>query len=163
MSEIMYKDNFQIKGPPTKGSLNREYRNRQLQEITYQNQDILKRIQMKQPHYNHLKWEDDRRRNEQYCRNICEYEYILNTDGYGNYNRMQMLGDEYGEGQMEEEVVSETAEEELEETQEDTQEEDTQEDTQNEDTQEDEPEQEEETGDTQETEATEENADETAE
>ena len=37
-------------------SLNKEKRQRELLEITRQNQEILKRIQTRQPNYNHGEW-----------------------------------------------------------------------------------------------------------
>lgn len=36
-------------------------------------QAILHRIQTREPHYNHVKWEEDRLASEKYLRNICEY------------------------------------------------------------------------------------------
>ena len=38
-----------------------------------ENAALLKRIQTRQPTYNHLKWEEERRKNEEYLKNICEY------------------------------------------------------------------------------------------
>jgi hypothetical protein len=47
--------------PPIKKSLNRERRKRELLKITMENQQILKRLQDKQPNYNVSQWnrEDD--------------------------------------------------------------------------------------------------------
>jgi len=75
MSHIMQKkslDNSNQSWKYTK-SLNKSYRKQQLQKITQENQDILRRIQQREPHYNHVEWEEDRKVHEQYLRNICEY------------------------------------------------------------------------------------------
>lgn len=63
--------------PPIKKSLNREARKRELMKITMENQQILKRLQDKQPNYNVQKWckEDDQRR--QMLSYICEFPYQL--------------------------------------------------------------------------------------
>jgi len=53
-------------------SLNRGFRRKELDRITQENLSILKRIQMKDPHYNHLEWKEERRRNKAYMRNACE-------------------------------------------------------------------------------------------
>mmetsp|Transcript_2561 Transcript_2561/g.7049 ORF Transcript_2561/g.7049 Transcript_2561/m.7049 type:complete len:241 (+) Transcript_2561:83-805(+) len=39
-------------------SLNKEFRKRELMRITEENQQILRRIQQKEPHYSHLEWEE---------------------------------------------------------------------------------------------------------
>ncbi|GBG27875.1 Hypothetical Protein FCC1311_040982 [Hondaea fermentalgiana] len=54
-------------------SLNKSYRKKELQRITEENQKILRRIQERQPYYNHAQWEEERRLQERYVRNICEY------------------------------------------------------------------------------------------
>lgn len=63
--------------PPIKKSLNRESRKRELMKITMENQQILKRLQDKQPNYNVNKWvkEDDKRR--EMLNAICEFPYQL--------------------------------------------------------------------------------------
>lgn len=60
-------------------SLNYGKRKQELERITAENQAILKRIQERQPVYNHRKWEEDRVRNEKYLKNICEYDYVLGS------------------------------------------------------------------------------------
>ena len=40
-----------------------------------ENQKLLKRIQQRQPTYNHLEWEQERERNEHLCERICRYPY----------------------------------------------------------------------------------------
>jgi len=86
MTEILQKDpkvgpysvnNYKQSSLFKNKSLNKEKRRRELMRITAENQALLKRIQQKQPFYNHLEWEEDRRRNEKYLKNICEYPYIL--------------------------------------------------------------------------------------
>merc|ERR1712166_1633357 len=53
-------------------SLNRGFRRKELERITQENLSILKRIQLKDPHYNHLEWKEMRRQNKTYMRNACE-------------------------------------------------------------------------------------------
>jgi len=57
-------------------SLNKDRRKRELQKITKQNQQILKRIQEAQPTYDHLKWEDEARAHDDILENICEFKTI---------------------------------------------------------------------------------------
>jgi len=56
---------------PAVGSLNRARRKQELMRITQENQAILKRIQLKDPHYNHLEWAQSRRDNIKYMRQHC--------------------------------------------------------------------------------------------
>ena len=56
-----------------KGSLNRTRRQRDLLRVTHENQAILKRIQSKEPEYNHLQWLDQWHVNESYMANISKY------------------------------------------------------------------------------------------
>ncbi|CAM9157968.1 unnamed protein product [Chrysoparadoxa australica] len=58
-------------------SLNSESRKRDLQKITKENQRILNAIQRSEPFYNHIKWEEDSRKHNQYLKNICEYPVTL--------------------------------------------------------------------------------------
>eukprot|EP01086_Lenisia_limosa_P001138 TRINITY_DN12066_c0_g1_i1.p1 TRINITY_DN12066_c0_g1~~TRINITY_DN12066_c0_g1_i1.p1 ORF type:complete len:207 (-),score=45.98 TRINITY_DN12066_c0_g1_i1:30-650(-) len=76
MSNIMQTG----KGPtaaapaPKVQSLNQVHRRQEVDRITKENQAILKRIQEKEPHYSHLQWEEDRKKNEVYLNNIMEYK-----------------------------------------------------------------------------------------
>ncbi|KAL9963528.1 hypothetical protein ACROYT_G027043 [Oculina patagonica] len=54
-------------------SLNKTKRQRELLRVTHENQAILKRITSKEPHYNHLQWEDEWQINETYMDNISKY------------------------------------------------------------------------------------------
>ncbi|XP_068686804.1 sperm axonemal maintenance protein CFAP97D1-like [Montipora foliosa] len=54
-------------------SLNKTKRQRELLRVTHENQAILKRISSKEPHYNHLQWEDEWQINEGYMDNISKY------------------------------------------------------------------------------------------
>lgn len=78
MSFIMQKDTMTEEMNASSSqyahSLNRDMRKRELAKITGQNQLILRRIQMKQPTYDHLQWEEDARRNQQYGENVREYK-----------------------------------------------------------------------------------------
>lgn len=75
-------------------SLNKEARRRELLRITADNQAILKRIQERQPFYNHLEWERERLQNEKYLRNISQFPESLPAldDGEGGVAQ----GDVYG-------------------------------------------------------------------
>lgn len=54
-------------------SLNKTKRQRELLRVTHENQAILKRITSKEPHLNHLDWEEDWKANQQYMDNIANY------------------------------------------------------------------------------------------
>lgn len=54
-------------------SLNKTKRQRELLRVTHENQAILKRITSKEPHMNHLNWEEDWKANQQYMDNIAKY------------------------------------------------------------------------------------------
>ncbi|XP_002731042.1 sperm axonemal maintenance protein CFAP97D1-like [Saccoglossus kowalevskii] len=56
-------------------SLNQTKRQRELLIITHENQAILRRILMKEAHYNHVKWEDEWSVNKKYMANIAKYPY----------------------------------------------------------------------------------------
>jgi hypothetical protein len=76
-------------------SMNKPFRKKQLQKITQENQAILRRIQTREPTYNHMQWEEERRVNEQLMRNICEHpvpsDQFLNP-GYEQYSRRPQGG-----------------------------------------------------------------------
>ncbi|KAL7442307.1 hypothetical protein ACHAXH_006434 [Discostella pseudostelligera] len=55
-------------------SLSKERRKRELQRITNENQKILKRIQGARPTYNHMRWEEEAKRNSDILQNICEFK-----------------------------------------------------------------------------------------
>eukprot|EP00285_Hemiselmis_virescens_P011257 CAMPEP_0173377708 /NCGR_PEP_ID=MMETSP1356-20130122/994_1 /TAXON_ID=77927 ORGANISM="Hemiselmis virescens, Strain PCC157" /NCGR_SAMPLE_ID=MMETSP1356 /ASSEMBLY_ACC=CAM_ASM_000847 /LENGTH=183 /DNA_ID=CAMNT_0014330569 /DNA_START=83 /DNA_END=631 /DNA_ORIENTATION=- len=64
--------------PVTYGkSLNKEYRKKELMRITEENQQILRRIQHKEPYYSHEAWNTDARLSEEYLRNCAEYPICL--------------------------------------------------------------------------------------
>ncbi|XP_013411461.1 uncharacterized protein C17orf105 homolog [Lingula anatina] len=54
-------------------SLNREKRQRELLRITRENQEILKRITLRQPEYDHLKWEMEWEEKLKFIDNISQY------------------------------------------------------------------------------------------
>lgn len=62
-------------------SMNKSYRKRELQRITQENQAILRRIQACEPSLNRQVWEEERRRNERWLRNICENPFVLRGGG----------------------------------------------------------------------------------
>ena len=76
MSQIMQSNSLDNinRGLKYSKSLNRVYRKRQLQKITAENQAILQRIQTTEPTYNHWIWEEQRKEQEHYMHNICEYK-----------------------------------------------------------------------------------------
>jgi len=53
--------------------LNREKRQRELLRVTKENQNILNRITMREPEYNHRKWENDWQGAERLMDNIGRY------------------------------------------------------------------------------------------
>jgi hypothetical protein len=67
-----------LKKPKNVGtSMNKSYRKKELQRITQENQAILRRIQACEPSLNRAVWEEDRRQNEKWLRNICENPFVL--------------------------------------------------------------------------------------
>lgn len=71
-------------GPPvTYGkSLNKEYRKKELMRITEENQQILRRIQHKEPHYSHETWTEQVTRAPPPTNNLCSCSPILWQDPY---------------------------------------------------------------------------------
>jgi len=65
-------------------SLNKHKRRQELERITKENHSLLKRIQERQPNYNHLQWEQDRERSEQLCDRICRYPYRPSASSTGH-------------------------------------------------------------------------------
>lgn len=59
---------------------NKERKKRELQRITRENQQILKRIQAARPTYNHRKWEEEAKVNERILANICEFKQPARKD-----------------------------------------------------------------------------------
>ncbi|KAK3266005.1 hypothetical protein CYMTET_25348 [Cymbomonas tetramitiformis] len=57
-------------------SLNREFRLRELKRITSENQAMLRRIQSREPFYDHQKWEQERIRDMQYLNNVRSREVM---------------------------------------------------------------------------------------
>ncbi|RLN89078.1 hypothetical protein BBJ28_00004890 [Nothophytophthora sp. Chile5] len=82
MSTIMQADSLDTKNQSlTYGhSLNKGQRKRELQKITSENQAILRRIQMREPTYDHVQWEEDAKKNERYAANIREYPPDVNQE-----------------------------------------------------------------------------------
>eukprot|EP00961_Rhodomonas_salina_P018589 250223-Rhodomonas_salina.4 len=74
--------------PVTYGkSLNKEFRKRELMRITEENMQILRRIQSKEPHYSHLEWEEQAKRDEEYLRNCAEYPMSLPQNTGGSFSK----------------------------------------------------------------------------
>jgi hypothetical protein len=75
MSHIMQSETLDNKNQAVvySHSLNKEYRKRELQKITSENQSILRRIQMREPTYDHLQWAEEAKQNDKYATNIREY------------------------------------------------------------------------------------------
>lgn len=82
MSHIMQNETLDNKNQSIaySHSLNKGLRKRELQKITSENQAILRRIQMREPNYDHTQWEEDARRNERYAANIREFPDDQNRD-----------------------------------------------------------------------------------
>ena len=82
----------------TKGSLNRTRRQRDLLRVTHENQAILKRIQSKEPEYNHLQWLDQWHVNESYMANISKYpqwEQMEETEYTGKSETTKTIKETY--------------------------------------------------------------------
>ncbi|GLD94472.1 hypothetical protein PINS_up003083 [Pythium insidiosum] len=75
MSHIMQSETLDNKNQSLaySHSLNKEQRKRELQKITAENQAILRRIQMREPTYDHLQWAEEAKQNDKYALNIREY------------------------------------------------------------------------------------------
>jgi len=73
--------------------LNKESRKRELQKITKQNQQILKRIQESRPTYDHLLWKEQAKVNNQVLLNICEFKpKKLAHLSSANYDKKMLVG-----------------------------------------------------------------------
>ena len=84
MTEIMQRPGIDTHNTIQPKSLNREARKRELLRITQENQKLLRRIQARQPTYNHLAWEQERERSEILCERICRYPYRPRTTAEKN-------------------------------------------------------------------------------
>lgn len=75
MSHIMQNETLDNKNQSIaySHSLNKGLRKRELQKITSENQAILRRIQTREPTYDHATREEDAKRNERYAANIREF------------------------------------------------------------------------------------------
>jgi hypothetical protein len=78
MTSITHRDSGNENPHGMVSSLNTVRRKQELERITRENHSLLKRIQERQPTYNHLQWEQDRDRNEQLCERICKFPYRPN-------------------------------------------------------------------------------------
>jgi len=58
-------------------SLNKDQRKRELTRITKQNKQILRRLSESRPTYNHLKWKQEAKTNDNILSNICEFKKPL--------------------------------------------------------------------------------------
>ena len=76
MSYIMQHDTLdnKCKAHSYAHSLNKEIRRKRLKKISEENMAILSRIQSRESTYNHLKWENERRKNEGLLKMISEYD-----------------------------------------------------------------------------------------
>lgn len=90
MSFIMQNDTLDNKNQSItySHSLNKGYRKRELQKITSENQAILRRIQLSEPTYDHVQWEEDAKRNERYAANIREYADDMNQNSMAELRAM---------------------------------------------------------------------------
>ena len=76
MTEIMQRPGLDQRQPHKMvGSLNHVRRKQELERVTRENHSLLKRIQERQPTYNHLQWEQDRETSEALCERICKHPY----------------------------------------------------------------------------------------
>lgn len=75
-------------------SMNNTRRKFELEKITLENQHILRRIQSREPTYNHLKWEEDRKQNEKYIQNISEFGGVREMAGSSSLVQLQNSEDD---------------------------------------------------------------------
>lgn len=68
-------------------SLNKEVRKQEIVKITIENQEMLKRIQSRQPNYSAKEWEKHSRLADNYFRNVCEYPPLLAHHGNFAHNK----------------------------------------------------------------------------
>lgn len=82
MSHIMtHAQTVDLRAPaPELKSLNKDHRKKELMRITEENQQILRRIQHKEPYYSSAMWYDDSVKQEAYLRNICEYPLLADSE-----------------------------------------------------------------------------------
>ena len=84
-------------------SLNKASRKRDLLRITRENARILHGIQTREPTYNHVKWEQERKVQEQYLRNISFFENPWDKDEEGEYDGEEGYDyEDYGDDDYEE-------------------------------------------------------------
>ena len=87
MTEIMHRPGIDSKRPAgVVSSLNHVRRKQELERVTRENHALLKRIQERQPTYNHLQWEQDREQNEALCERICKFPYRPGHGGSGEFS-----------------------------------------------------------------------------
>ena len=57
-------------------SLHKDGRKAELQRVTRENKDLLRRIQHVEPAYDHLEWTEDARQHGGWLENLCEYPVV---------------------------------------------------------------------------------------
>mmetsp|Transcript_36549 Transcript_36549/g.44106 ORF Transcript_36549/g.44106 Transcript_36549/m.44106 type:complete len:186 (-) Transcript_36549:61-618(-) len=78
-------------------SLNKERRKRELQRVTKQNQQILKRIQESQPTYDHIQWAEEAQASDRILANICEFKG-RSFDDESDEGQLMIMDDDGMEG-----------------------------------------------------------------
>ena len=61
-------------------SLNRDYRKKELERVTLENQALLRRLQNRQSSYSTEQWRHERKETERLLRNICHFPYVLGNE-----------------------------------------------------------------------------------
>lgn len=79
MSDIMRTQPATDQEPLGPRSMNREFRKRELERITRDNQYILKRIQYAQPVLNHNQWELEHQKQTEYLKRKVEFPLVIRT------------------------------------------------------------------------------------
>ena len=92
MSYIMRHDTLDNKCKAARytHSLNKGLRKKELKKISEENMAILARIQSRESTYNHLKWEDERRKNEALLSMISEYDLPKMSKSYRTRSVMKL-------------------------------------------------------------------------
>jgi len=68
-----FEGNIDIGYPPKKNTLNAGFRKRELERITIENYNILRRIQDKKSQFDVIGWEKERKKQENMLGNLCEF------------------------------------------------------------------------------------------
>eukprot|EP00658_Telonema_sp_P-2_P085897 TRINITY_DN9897_c0_g1_i3.p1 TRINITY_DN9897_c0_g1~~TRINITY_DN9897_c0_g1_i3.p1 ORF type:complete len:376 (+),score=104.30 TRINITY_DN9897_c0_g1_i3:101-1228(+) len=78
--------------PTAPKSLNRGFRRKELDKITRENLEILKRIQLKDPFYNHLDWDEEHKARHKIMKSLCEVKPVAGSRFVSNLRNSARAG-----------------------------------------------------------------------